>query len=181
MPSLLEFASYTFFVNSCALGIFFEFSDYKKFIERKHEFEHVPCPILPSLGHLMEGLLFAGIFIVGNQYFYLPDCWSDAYETWPFWYKLVFYFMAMTLKRAFYYGPFCITTGAIVASGLGYNGKDKSGHHTWDRIVQIYVWEIETGKSPVEMFRYWNHQVHLWLKFYVGGRLVGKGERLSFE
>jgi hypothetical protein len=33
--------------------------------------------------------------------------------------------MAMSIKRFFYYGPFSITTGAIIASGLGYNGKNK--------------------------------------------------------
>lgn len=66
--------------------------------------------------------------------------------------------MAMSIKRFFYYGPFSITTGAIIASGLGYNGKNKENdEHQWDKIVQIYVWEIETGKSPVEMLRYWNH------------------------
>jgi lysophospholipid acyltransferase len=33
MPNLLEFASYVFFCNAAALGVFFEFSDYKRFIE----------------------------------------------------------------------------------------------------------------------------------------------------
>lgn len=157
-PELLEYASYVFFCNGCALGVFFEFSDYKKFIERTHEYEHVPCPILPSLKWLVQGFGFMGVFIVGEKYFYLPDCWSDEYTTWPLWYKVFFYFIAMSIKRFFYYGPFSITTGAVIASGLGYNGKSKlTNDHQWDKIVQIYAWEIETGKSPVEMLRFWNH------------------------
>ena len=32
-PSIIEIISYAFFCQACALGIFFEFSDYKRFIE----------------------------------------------------------------------------------------------------------------------------------------------------
>jgi hypothetical protein len=53
MPTVLEMLSYVFFCNACALGIFFEFSDYKRFIERSHEYKSVPSPILPSLAWLL--------------------------------------------------------------------------------------------------------------------------------
>jgi hypothetical protein len=49
LPSFLEITSYIFFCNSAALGIFFEFSDYKRWIERTGEYEKVPSPILASL------------------------------------------------------------------------------------------------------------------------------------
>jgi lysophospholipid acyltransferase len=89
--------------------------------------------------------------------------------------------MAMSVKRLFFYGPFSITTGSMIASGLGYNGKSKvDGSDQWDKVVQVYVWNIETGTTPLELLRYWNHQVHLWLKFYVGLRLVKKGGRQTF-
>jgi len=48
-PSLLEITSYIFFCQTAALGIFFEFADYKKFIERTHEYKSVPSPIWPTL------------------------------------------------------------------------------------------------------------------------------------
>ena len=57
----------------------------------------------------------------------------------------------MTLKRFFYYNPFAMTTGIVVASGLGYNGrgvgedgKVGSGKPTWNKIISLYVWELET-------------------------------------
>jgi len=161
------------------LGVFFEFSDYKRFIERTDEYKDVPSPISMSLCWLAQGFTWIGIFIVGSNYFYLPDCWSDAYATWPLWYRLFFFHAAMSLKRFFYYGPFSITTGAIIASGLGYNGK-KNNKDTWDKIVQIYVFDIEKGKSPNECLRFWNHQVHLWLKYYIGGRITDKDARPTF-
>ena len=90
---------------------------------------------------------------------------------------MVYYYIAMTIKRFFYYTPFCISNGAIIASGLGYNGIDKSGSHKWDKIVAIYIMGVETSNSCMEMLKSWNHQVHLWLKFYVMARLVEPGKR----
>lgn len=36
---------------------------------------------------------------------------------------------------------------------------------------------VETSTSCMTMLQCWNHQVHLWLKFYVQCRLVAKGQR----
>ena len=88
----------------------------------------------------------------------------------------------MTFKRFFYYGPFSFTTGAIIASGFGYNGfsiepKTEKRVEKWDKVVGVYIWNVETGSSPNEMVKDWNHQVHLWLKFYVQNRLVPHGKR----
>jgi len=157
MPGLLEYASYVFFFSAAGLGVFFEFSDYIKFIERSHEYKNVPSPILPSLCWLVQGFLWMAIFLVGSSYFYLPENWSDAYATWPFWYRVFFFHVSMTFKRFFDYGPFSITTGAIIASGFGYNGKGKENKDKWDKVIQIFVFEIEWGKSPNEMLRFWNH------------------------
>jgi len=49
LPSPLEMAGYTWFVPNAALGVFFEFSDYRRFIESTGEYKNVPSPILPSL------------------------------------------------------------------------------------------------------------------------------------
>ena len=49
IPSILEFSSYVFFCQACALGIFFEYSDYIKFIEKTHEYCYIPNPVKESL------------------------------------------------------------------------------------------------------------------------------------
>lgn len=61
--------------------------------------------------------------------------------------------MAMSNQRYLYYTPWCITDGAVIASGLGYNGKDeKTGKDKFDRIISIYILEVEFGLSPNSMF-----------------------------
>lgn len=64
----------------------------------------------------------------------------------------MYYFVAMTVKRFFYYGPFLFTTGAIQATGLGFNGSGK-----WDKVVGAFVWKVETADSTNTLLSAWNH------------------------
>lgn len=75
LPSVLEITSYTFYISNSALGVFFEFSDYKRFIERSDEYKLVPSPILASLNTLAHAIAFTAIFIVFSQWFYLDYCY----------------------------------------------------------------------------------------------------------
>ena len=122
---MLEITSYAFYCQACALGVFFEFSDYKRFIERTDEYKDIPSPLIPSLMWLATGFGCLGVYIVGDIYFPMTTCWSQQFLEFTFPYRIFYYFVALTFKRYFYYSPFCMTTGAIVASGLGYNGVKK--------------------------------------------------------
>jgi hypothetical protein len=64
LPSILELLSYTYFVSNAVLGVFFEFADYKRFIERTNEYKDVPSPILVSLTTLGKAIAFTGFFVV---------------------------------------------------------------------------------------------------------------------
>ena len=73
-----------------------------------------------------------GIFAVGSKLIPLDYCWSESFDKQIFPYRVVYYFVAAFPKRSFYYSPFSATTGAIIASGFGYNGiktvKEKEVH-----------------------------------------------------
>lgn len=79
--------------------------------------------------------------------------------------------------RLFYYSGWCITDGAMIASGLAYAGKDKNGEEKFDHIYGINIYEVEFGLSAQIMMQHWNHQIHLWLKHYVYNRTLVKGKR----
>ena len=162
LPSLLELCSYTWYVSNCTLGVFFEFSDYKRFIEEKDEYAKVPSTIVPALKYLLTALTMMGLYVVGNAYFPMEGCYAKSFAELSLTQKFVYYYMAMTVKKVFYYGPFSFTTGSIIASGLGYNGGDR-----FDKIVGVYILGVELAYSTNEMFICWNHQIHLWLKFYI--------------
>jgi len=122
LPTLLELASYVWFTQACALGVFFEFSDYKRWIERSHEYKQVPCPILPSLKWLAASLSCLIFYTLVSPTFNVEFCYVKEFWEFNFPHKVVYYFVAMSAKRFFYYNPFCLTTGAIIGCGLGYNG-----------------------------------------------------------
>jgi len=179
LPTVLEMASYTFFCSACALGVFFEFSDYKRFIERKGEYTYVPSPIIPSLKTLFTAFFCLIVFLVVSGSYNVLFCGTKEFYEMGTWTTRMFYYnVAMTGQRFFYYAPWCFTTGAIQASGFGYNGRDpRHFFHRWDKVVGVYWYELETCTSPIEMLRYWNHQIHLWLKYYVSARLAEYGKR----
>jgi lysophospholipid acyltransferase len=79
--------------------------------------------------------------------------------------------------RLFYYSGWCITDGAMIASGLAYAGKDKNGEEKFDHIYGINIYEVEFGLSAQIMMQHWNHQIHLWLKHYVYNRTLVKGQK----
>lgn len=156
MPSVLELAGYTWFVPNSALGVFFEFRDYKNLIEKKEHYANIPDTVLPSLQTLGEAILCTGVFmafspIISVEYIYSPEFGKELFV-----YKVFHIYFAMMFKRFFYYGPFKFTTGAFIASGLGYNGKQKE-QHNWERVVGVYVIDIETANSVPVMLKSWNH------------------------
>lgn len=75
LPNILEIASYTYFVSNCALAVFFEFSDYKRYIERTDEYKNVPSPIKESLSTLARAIAFIAFYVVVSQWFYLDYCY----------------------------------------------------------------------------------------------------------
>jgi hypothetical protein len=133
LPSIIEICSYTQFVSNCALGVFFEFSDYKRFIQREKEYAYgMPSPILPSLKSLATAIGCTAFFIVASQYFWIEYIFSPEYSSHSLLYKVYYFYVAMSIKRFFYYGPFNFTTGAFQAAGLGYNGNEK-----WDKVIGV--------------------------------------------
>lgn len=60
----------------------------------------------------------------------------------------------MSNQRFLYYSGWCITDGAVMASGLGYAGKDpKTGEEKFDRIYSIDIAGVELEQSPQIMIQ----------------------------
>ena len=183
-------ASYTFFCQQCAVGVFFEYRDFINWIEETAEYKQVPNPIIPSLKYLVYAILAVGTFVVGSGYFAVEDCWSDKFvNEMSFPQKMLHTNFAWAFKRYFYYSAFLFETGVVIACGLGYNGRaevtdkdvdpknpDQKGEHLWDKFIGVHVWECETSDTVLTFIRGWNHRVHIFLKYYVAERLSG-GER----
>jgi hypothetical protein len=90
-----------------------------------------------------------GIFIFAGQYVWVAFCGTPEYAAMKFISKVAYYFLAMSNQRLQYYSAWAITDATVIASGLGYNGKDpQTGTHRFDRIISIYIFELEFASSP---------------------------------
>ena len=166
------------------IGPFLEFADYKRFMERREEFKDIPSPVVPSLKVFGYSFLYLGVFVVGDMFFPIETCWSQQYLTFSFPYRVFYYWIALIIKRFFYYSPFTLIDAGIIACGFGYNGTtDEKGKPVarWDRIVGMYVYNIEIMKTPLIGMRDWNHNVYIWIKHYIAGRLVGPGQKMGLK
>ena len=175
LPTPLEMASYTFFVQQCALGVFFEFRDLKQWAEESSEYKGVPSPVKPSLKYLGMALTCLVISVVGTVFFPVADNWDAEFiANNSLAYRMFYTQISIGLKRYFFYTAFLFQTGTVIASGLGYNGKVKE-EDQWDKFVGVYVYDSETASNANGFLKAWNHRVHIWLKYYVSERLTGVG------
>eukprot|EP01139_Manchomonas_bermudensis_P009964 Amastigsp_a339765_5.p2 type:complete len:213 gc:universal Amastigsp_a339765_5:1607-969(-) len=76
------------------------------------------------------------------------------------------------MGRFRYYVGFCLGEGAVIASGLGFNGLDTTGRPRWDRALHVRIVAIETAQTFKNALDNWNIGVARWLKLYVYARVA---------
>jgi lysophospholipid acyltransferase len=175
-PTVLEYASFCCFCCGCIVGPFVEYSDFKNWIEISGQYKNMPRSgtLFPSLWRLLNGLMCLAIHIVFTMIlgYSVYFCGSEEYlKHGNLAMRFVYYFIAMTGQRFMYYTPWCLSDASGISCGISYQDSTK----TWDRIVNIYVIALETSGTPIEMMKFWNHQIHQWLKHYVQARVVTPG------
>jgi len=167
LPTLFQLFSYSCFPGACIVGPFFEYTDYINFIEQNGRYSKIPYSSIRSFEKMGSGLLFMTLSILVPIFYDANYCGTHEFAQQSFLYKNFFYYIAMAGARYKYYSAWYLSDGAIIMSGLGFNGKNDKGENQWDRIVSVYGYEIEYGTNPRTLIDYWNHPVADWLRFYV--------------
>lgn len=171
LPNLFELTSYTLYPGACIVGPFFEYNDYKMFIEQTGRYERIPYGRQEPIKKTLSGLFFLVLTLVITGYFTYNGCATEEFDNYSYWYKNVYYYLAMAGGRYKYYVAWYLTDAAIAVSGLSYNGRDENAKPKWDRVVSVYGFEIEVGTNARTMIDQWNHQTADWLRFYVFNRI----------
>lgn len=120
------------------------------------------------------------MYVVVGVHFDIYECGSPhfAYQS-SFWHNFYYYNLAIWSRRYLYYSSFRFSDAALVACGFAYSGADQQGNSQWDAVYNLRIWPIESMENPFAVMRNWNHQTHLWLKYYVQQRLVDVGQKPS--
>ena len=104
----------------------------------KNGHRRIPPTYWPATKSLLSGLAcFVGIHFSG-QYPISRLASSEFLASSTFWERYFYLQIACSLQRFQYYFIWLIAEGACIATGLGYNGRDASGH---------ILWSVEPGRG----------------------------------
>lgn len=104
-PTLIEYSTYVFTSAGCIVGPFFEYSDFKNWIEMTGDYKDAPRGIvdgwknvIPGLFKMIQGFLWLGIHIgFALAGFSVYFCGSKDFLTYKtLWHRLAYYNFAMT-------------------------------------------------------------------------------------
>lgn len=189
VPSFLEVAGFSYFYGGFLVGPQFSFRNYQKMAEG--ELTDVPGQrpnsLMPAAKRLFLGLFFLTIYTAVGPY--VPDSYflTEDYANEPFWYRCVYLTFWGKIILYKYVCCWLVTEGVCILTGLGYNGKDKSGLPQWDACVNIKVWQFETTPLFTGTIASFNVNTNAWVARYVfkrlrflGNKLVSQGLALYF-
>ena len=89
LPTVLELCSYVFFCSGCIVGPFFEFADYKMFIERTGRYSSIPSTFVPALKKFLLGKLCLGVHIFIGMHCYHAFCYTEEFSQMSFLKKVI--------------------------------------------------------------------------------------------
>jgi lysophospholipid acyltransferase len=166
VPSLLEYYSYLCMYAGFCLGPFCEYKTFSNYIKRKSVYAHLPSPVLPSLVRLSQGLLLLSAYILTSSYFDPFYFTTEQAAGRSLLYKSAYLVGLYVCVEGKYFGGWKLSEAAIIASGLGYSGRD------WDQCLSIEVWPMWSSSDLKSMIDKWNISVTMWLRKYVYFRVL---------
>jgi lysophospholipid acyltransferase len=88
LPNVLELLSYVYFPCACIVGPFFEYADYKMYIERTGRYAKIPSSWKQALVHFLRAKLCLAIHIAIATYCYPAFCGTEEYAAQGFFWKV---------------------------------------------------------------------------------------------
>ena len=69
-------------------------------------------------------------------------------------------------RKNFFLFPFS-QEGAIIITGMSYNGRDEHGNRRWDACTNIKVYQLETGEHFSDFIQSFNFNTNQWMLKWV--------------
>jgi lysophospholipid acyltransferase len=176
LPSLLEYYSYIFFFAGFLTGPIPEYREYAAFTDRSL-FAQEKGGRIPE-GSWRAGLTRFVMALAAVPLFYLhkklPETFvlSPAFLEQSIWYRWLYVIASCELGFDKYYVVFFLGEGALMMSGMGYNGRDTNGRVLWDRLLMLRLLPFKLAQNPSTLAANWNIVSANWLKRYVYIRLL---------
>lgn len=88
MPNILELLSYVYFPSACIVGPFYEFADYKMYIERTGRYAKIPSTFKDTLLGFLRAKICLVVHMAIANYCYPAFCGTEEYAAKSFIFKV---------------------------------------------------------------------------------------------
>ncbi|CAN6627153.1 lysophospholipid acyltransferase [Trichomonascus vanleenenianus] len=194
-PPLLDFLAYALFFPSLFTGPSCDYADFARWVDlsmfdvTKNDPKRGRAVNrrIPRSGRVAalkaaEGVAWIALWIKLSDYISTDEIESDTFlEKSSFLTKVLYMYAVGFLFRLKYYGAWSISEGACILSGLGFNGKTKTGKYRWDGLKNINPIGFEKGQNTYSCLESWNMNTNKWLKNYIYLRVTPKGKKPGFR
>ncbi|OHF00541.1 MBOAT family protein [Colletotrichum orchidophilum] len=198
LPSIMDYAGYVLFFPSLFAGPAFDYTDYRKWLDTTmfdlpakvdpskkppvRKKRKIPRSGTPATLKAASGLGWISLFMVLSGYYPITYLTSPSYMNHGFFHRVWILHMVGFTARLKYYGVWCLTEGACILAGLGYNGVDHvTGKVSWNRLQNINPWGVETAQNTRAYLGNWNINTNNWLRNYVYLRVTPIGKKPGFR
>lgn len=198
LPSILDFAGYVLFFPSLFAGPAFDYAEYRRWVDTSmfdvspqvdpakkppvRKKRRIPRSGTPATWKAVTGLIWIGLFMLCSGAYGHENLVADTFMDYAFVRRVWMLYMAGLVARFKYYGVWCLTEGACILAGLGYNGVDPlTGKVSWNRLQNIDPWVVETAQNARAFLSGWNMNTNNWLRNYVYLRVTPRGKKPGFR
>jgi len=186
VPNPLEFFSYVFSLGNLLAGPYFEFRNYKEFIESRGVWDPraekpAPSVVLPSLWCLGEAFLFMGLYLKMVPIFNVGTFTQPWFLKSPALKRAVIIFVTGMTNQYKYCFSWKLSETSMTLAGLDFDRWDlKTGKAVWGRCCNVRWFHLQCTDSATLVPTAWNICTGNFLRRYVYERLAPKGRKPGF-
>ena len=186
-PSIVEYASYIFFYPTTIIGPFIEFKDFINFIDQKDCYAELKYNMAFIISQGIQKLSISIFFIVifalfGDKYPMSAVGTAEFRKNYPkWWMRILYLYICGPIGRSKYYIAWALTYSSLIFSGMAF-GKTVIKDREFPNVEKGSYGSIiynEFGEDPKLKMVYWNHSIHIWLKYNVFTRVLGSKGRFK--
>ena len=176
-PSLIETLSHCFFVGSYFVGPQHSFAIFKGSLERNQRCGDLTGSSGLALKLFFQGVGFATINIVTNEYFPLTYIMSTEFREKSLIMARLIAYVSSYGASAKITAAFLLSESACVLAGMTFNGIDATGAIDWSGWKNMDLKRHYFSTSPVECIKGNNLTTNKWSSLYVFKRLRFLGNK----
>lgn len=171
LPSLLEICSQSFFIGGYFVGPQFSMRKFQNFIQRNIN-EDVPASRRFAFKRFGLGVCYLTGHLIGDKLLVPADFISSVeFQNLGFFVKSFYFSIWVKVILAKYISAWLLAEGAVIMSGLAYNGKWEDGSIKWNGGANVKLRILESSPTFQHLIDSFNINTNAWVMSYVYKRL----------